>query len=62
MVYVLLLLLTVTALGYKPSTPLLNQEHLNIYVNAEWQDVHNRMDSDDRLILLVLAKVDFSSS
>jgi hypothetical protein len=30
-------------------------------VNADWKDVHNRMDTDDRLILLVLSKVDFKS-
>lgn len=60
MLYVSLLLLT-TVLAYTPSTPLFDKEHLNVYVNADWQDVHDRMDTDDRLILLVLSKVDFRS-
>ena len=59
MVYVLILLLAINALGYKPATPLVNHEHLNVYVNADFLEMQNRMDTDDRLLFLILNKLNF---
>ena len=45
--------------NYVPSTILADRENLNIYVNRPWAELSQFMDSDDRLAMVILNKVDF---